>query len=138
MDYTRRLTARPQETCAVDNFRFDITADRDLEAVLSLAFARHAKAVAWRADTYDDKPRLVLAWTDAGEGWTPLLAAAGPQQAAAMIQQWLDERDYGPEPDHDGSNGRGFRVYNDAWGHVNPYGWPAFVAVQPNWAWYGK
>lgn len=42
-----------------------------------------------------------------------------------------------PEPDHDGDNGKGFRIWCDSWGHVNSE-YQAFVAIKPEWACYGK
>ena len=50
---------------------------------------------------------------------------------------WLSKQDYGEEPDHDGSSGKGFAVYNETWGHVGGsfYG---ICAVSPQWSWYGK
>ncbi len=39
--------------------------------------------------------------------------------------------------DHDGSNGKGFLVYNEDWGHVAKSHY-AFLGVKPVWAWYGK
>jgi hypothetical protein len=29
------------------------------------------------------------------------------------VTAWLEEVDYGEEPDHDGANGKGWRVYCD-------------------------
>lgn len=72
-------------------------------------------------------------------GYTPLPAPIGLDMAAAMVVSWLESEDtqYGPELDHDGSNSRGWRAYNEAWGHVAEE-WEAFVAVEPHWAWHGK
>lgn len=60
--------------------------------------------------------------------------------AADLAWGWLGEQPnekYGDFLDHDGSNGRGFRVYNESWTHVagSHYG---ILAVLPMWAWYGK
>lgn len=60
--------------------------------------------------------------------------------AADLAWGWLQERrheEYREDLDHDGSNGKGFRVYNEDWGHVagSFYG---ILAVLPVWAWYGK
>lgn len=62
------------------------------------------------------------------------LDAAGTADFAA---RWLAEADYGREPDHDGDNGRGWRVYNEGWGHVDSHH-AAIIAVTPSWAMYGK
>lgn len=60
---------------------------------------------------------------------------------ARFIQGWIgelpDER-YIDDLDHDGSNGRGFRVYNESWGRLDDCSSYSFVAIQPCWAWYGK
>jgi hypothetical protein len=62
------------------------------------------------------------------------LDAAG---AADFAARWLAEADYGKQPDHDGDNGRGWRLYNESWGHVDGH-FSAIIAVAPNWAMYGK
>lgn len=72
-------------------------------------------------------------------GYTPLPAPIGLDMAAAMVVAWLESENtvYGPELDHDGSNSRGWRAYNESWGHVSEE-WEAFLAIHPNWAWHGK
>lgn len=64
-----------------------------------------------------------------------------PMQGKALIEfawHWLETAaDYGRQPDHDGDNEKGWRVYNEAWGHVGSSVY-AFVAVAPVWAMYGK
>lgn len=57
--------------------------------------------------------------------------------AADFARRWLAEADYGSQPDHDGDNGRGWRVYNEGWGHVDGHR-SAIVAITPVWAMYGK
>lgn len=151
----------------MDNFRFDITAEGDkrLALAMELAFMRAAggKAVAYAvrqpvaSDRYpaDDptphlrnrekttaKPlRLVFYWNKPDRPSDQTIVAlpfsldvAG---AADFAIRWLKEQDYGREPVHDGDNGRGWRLYNEGWGHVDN-DWSAFVAVAPAWALYGK
>lgn len=59
--------------------------------------------------------------------------------AADLAWGWLQERgdeEYREFCDHDGSDGHGFRVYNESWNSVvSSYG---ILAVLPVWAWYGK
>jgi hypothetical protein len=59
--------------------------------------------------------------------------------AADLAWEWLiqqPESQYKQYCDHDGSNGHGFRIYNENWGHVKSH--YALFAVEPIWAWYGK
>lgn len=59
------------------------------------------------------------------------------KDCANLAWGWLQTREYGPEPDHDGSNGQGWSVFNESWGHVdNSHG--AIGAVSPQWIWHGK
>lgn len=60
--------------------------------------------------------------------------------SADLAWNWLQEQSddkYKDFIDHDGDNDKGFRIYNEAWGHVadSHYG---ILAVYPIWAWYGK
>lgn len=59
------------------------------------------------------------------------------KSAADFARRWLAEAEYGKQPDHDGDNKKGWRLYNEAWGHVDSdHG--AIIAVAPSWAAYGK
>ena len=60
--------------------------------------------------------------------------------ASDLAWGWLQnqpEEKYECNLDHDGSNGKGFKVYNEDWGHVAESHY-AFLGVLPVWAWYGK
>lgn len=60
--------------------------------------------------------------------------------ACDMAWGWLTSQPkdaYGDALDHDGSNGKGFHMFNEAWGHVDGSSY-AVLAVKPIWAWYGK
>lgn len=64
----------------------------------------------------------------------------GWKAAADLAWGWLQERkddDYRDWCDHDGSDGHGFKVYNEDWGHIAGSSYAIF-AVLPIWAWYGK
>lgn len=57
--------------------------------------------------------------------------------ASDFAWNWLQQTDYGEEPDHDGSNGRGWTIFNGDWGHVF-HAWQGIIAIRPEWAMYGK
>ena len=124
----------------MDNVHFDITLEGDiaLEHALAVAFAYNQKAKAWRTDEYNNRPRLLFSWQDAKpeSGWIPFVTPIEANEATTIVQAWLEQADYGPEPD--GSNGRGWRVYCDRWGKVEPYTSESFVAIEPQLACYGK
>lgn len=82
------------------------------------------------------RKRLILFWTK-HESMTPLPAPMSAEDAVSFVKAWLAATDYGSEPDHDGDNGKGFRIYNEAWTHVAGL-WEAFVAIEPVWMMYGK
>jgi hypothetical protein len=120
---------------SADNFRFDLSC-APLDESLAIAFrgAAGGKATHWRADT--DPVRLVLAWHDT-PGFTPLPVPLDAEGAAVFVKAWLAAAEYGPEFDHDGDNGKSWRIYNESWGHVDGCHY-AFVAIEPLWAMYGK
>jgi hypothetical protein len=79
---------------------------------------------------------MIFFWTDC----TISQPMPYPMKVDAAVQfawNWLQTADYGPEPDHDGSNGRGWRIFNETWGHVKGE-WAGICAIQPAWAMYGK
>jgi hypothetical protein len=85
------------------------------------------------------KSGLILLWSEEGKA-IKLPVPLGWKDAADLSWTWLNDQDtklYHEYLDHDGSNGRGFRVYNEDWGHVGGYSY-AVLGVIPVWAWYGK
>lgn len=134
-----------------DNFSFDITAGADLEGCLRIAFQQHSTATHWaeaprtvqRPDPRPDLiiPRLVLLWTDPKDpSFSPVHPFPSPVTAKGMepiVVEWLKAQNYGKEPDHDGDNHKGWRIYNESWGHVVGR-WQAFCAIEPEWMMYGK
>lgn len=126
----------------MDNFHIDVTsegrAEFDVVLGIAVAHAPGAKAVAY---CFHPEKGLVLLWTNrlslAGSEVRQLPYPMKADAVRDFVWHWLQETDYGQEPDHDGSNGRGWRIYNEAWGHVAEDS-AAFVAIQPVWAMYGK
>lgn len=103
-----------------------------LKTVLSLFNQSRAKGF------FADDSVFVLFWTDS-EKATPLPSPMPTEQLTPMIMAWLEGRaHYGPAPDHDGDNERGWLCYHDSWGHIDGFGWQAFAAIRPMWAMYGK
>lgn len=134
-----------------DNFHFDLTGV-SLPLCLQVAFAGRRKATGWaevpiptEAEGSPAKiwgagrgtpKRLVFYWV-AAEGVTPFPVPMTAEGVEPIVRAWLETAQYGPEPDHDGDNDKGFRVYNEAWGHVGGM-YQAFVAIEPIWLMAGK
>lgn len=128
-----------------DNFSFDITG-ASLELSMKIAFTSHSKAVGWveMPRCWDlpggggviHKPRLILFWTNSPKS-QKFLAPMDSETIVSTVRAWLALQQYGSQPDHDGDNGKGWRVYNEDWGHVAGM-WEAFVAIEPEWIMYGK
>lgn len=146
----------------MDNRRLDITAEGNdaLASALALAWpgaacgkATHFKVVNLVEKTtyygeptsrhhtanYEDEqgtPTMILLWSGERDA-SPLPYPMGLEEAASMVNGWLESVPRGQEPDIDGSCGYGWRVFTEAWGHVFGHHY-AIVAVQPEWALYGK
>lgn len=113
-----------------------------------------------KATYYSEHPTygFVLFWeTESGvlsgaEDWSkkesdrvtsPIVKLPYPMNCKAateMVWEWLAQQPdskYLEYADHDGSNGHGFKVYNEYWGHVGDSHY-AIGAILPIWAWYGK
>ena len=124
----------------MDNFSFDITTDGNLQGWLDCCMVQYHKAVGWSSHNDEKGQRLVFYWVappDRVDGYHPLPSPADSGQICAIAKAWLESVDRGRQPDHDGDNGRGFRLYNEAWGHVDEH-YQAFLALSPAWAMYGK
>jgi hypothetical protein len=149
----------------MDNQRLIVVSETltDFRLGMQLAF-RHCpgdKAWSWwewtpkRSDFDKDRPEeglgvvrsspfLVLSWEggprQSGEfSKTKHRLPSGMDSALAadFAWSWLVEQDYGSQPDHDGSNHRGFILFNDAWGHVGGDSY-AIIAIGSAWAMAGK
>ncbi len=109
-----------------------------LLAALSLALDDH-KAVGYLIDTKNERPRMVFFWTK-HDKMIPFPGKTTPEFIASHIEIWLNDQmlEYPPEPDHDGHNSRGWYMYTEGWGHIEPYHYPAFLAIEPHWIMYGK
>lgn len=94
-----------------------------------------------KATHYLDYPEkgLVFFWHEYAKA-IKLPAPLNALQAANIAWTWLEtksDKEYLEWLDHDGSDGHGFKVYNEDWNKVA--GLPfSILAVQPVWAWYGK
>ncbi len=68
-----------------------------------------------------------------------LTALAYPHDSEAVyefVRRWLQHADPGPEPDTDGSNSKGWKIFTAP--HAQGSGCYASLAVQPCWITYGK
>jgi len=125
----------------MDNFHIDVTCEGKvaLRLALDLAFRKHSAAThyAIRQDKEGGNSRMVLMWTEGGKDAVALPFTLDAEGATDFVWRWLEQQDFGAQPDHDGDNGKGWRAYCQGWGHVdNEY--QGFVAVNPAWAMYGK
>lgn len=145
----------------MDNRLIDITSEGDEALALALQIvwdnapggkATHYKVMSYtdaetemsgrydiKVETHPDEkplPTLILLWNAEADAM-PLPYPLDLEGAINFAKGWLKNAEYGEEPDHDGSNGKGWRIFNNNWGHVMQlhYG---IVGIRPNWAWYGK
>lgn len=79
---------------------------------------------------------LILLWHEE-KGAAVLPYPLELEDAISFVKGWLKNTNYHDEPDHDGSNGKGWRIFTEQWGHVAGHSY-AIVGVQPRWAMYGK
>jgi hypothetical protein len=118
----------------MDNFSFDVVCrgEQPFTLAMQLAFGE-SKAIAYLVDPGKG---LVFLWAVDRDG-IPLPFKMDPLSAAHFAWRWLAETEFPRQPDHDGDNCKGWRIYNDAWGHVGSHRY-AIIAVQPVWAILGK
>lgn len=122
----------------MDNFRFDITweGEHNFRSLVKLFVSRKCDKVTH----YEIDPDygMILYWTKPSRpAAMPVPYPMGVDGAVDFVWNWLKTADYQEEPDHDGDNGRGWRIFNEDWGHVKGE-WAATIAIQPCWAMYGK
>lgn len=144
----------------MDNFNISITSEGSLVSAMRIAFGAHRKSVGYAIrpmvegekyvapsgahphqmgwKTEPKSLRLVFYWAKIDRlDFVEFPFEYDADGAADFADRWLKSVDYGKQPDHDGDNGKGWKLYNEGWGHVDGH-WQAFVAVSPRWAMYGK
>lgn len=117
----------------MDNFYVKIVSEGKPHLAVALGLFNE-KCVGFRVD--EQKNRIIL-YKYKSEKMTPL---PFPMQGDALVEfcwGWLQAANYGPQPDHDGDNGKGFACYCEGWGHVDNEH-QAYAAIEPAWAMYGK
>lgn len=118
----------------MDNFKIELVSEGRQKLIDAFKLLQQSHAIGYAVT---DKG-MVFFWARASTPeYTPLPFKMDLAQCAEFAWGWLQQADYGKEPDHDGDNGKGFRLYCEDWGHVAGR-WEAFVAVEPCWAMYGK
>lgn len=124
----RRKTTYYGMECKVEDGNLDV-GDKPFRVSHSSEWAEHR----------DGTPTLILLWShEQAPGVMPLAFKMTPAHAIPFVKGWLENAaDPGQQPDHDGSNGRGFYVFTEGWGHVAGMHY-AIVGVQATWAMYGK
>ena len=93
----------------------------------------------------DGKPYLILMWHEDKKS-TPLMAKMQEAEAIAdQIYAWLKTQDYGRQPDHDGSNNKGWRITNNGPKIKDGPHYPEYdssfydvLCVRPHWIEYHK
>jgi len=127
------------------NFLIDISSEGEkrLQQAFHLRMEPDGRYASQKADTaigYVIDPELGMVffqWKPSGE-FAPFPFKMDADGCAAFAFRWLAEAEYPREPDHDGDNHKGWRFYNEAWGHVGHYRSEALIAVKPEWQMYGK
>jgi hypothetical protein len=127
----------------MENFRFDITARGDLTAAMTVAFSWRRTALFYSIHEPtaplesggEGRPRrLIFYWrAESGQDLPRLPLEADAPAAAELARLWLAKAEYGPEPYHDGTSSKGWRVYNEERAIVDGH-WGAICAVTPVWA----
>lgn len=142
----------------MDNFKIDITAEgrSSLHKALEIAFSQNApgnniesyhvtklESVPYNGipEYLNGQTALILRWMKVEKpeenGPVNLPFKLDIEGATDFAFRWLAEQDYGKEPDHDGDNKKGWRIWTGGWGHVGGDRY-SVCAILPDWAMYGK
>ena len=127
------------------NSQVDVTCDKKevFDMALAIAFINAPGHKAY-GFCVDKKIGLILYWFEADKA-EPLPYAMDINQAKSFVWGWLEslkDEDFSEYTFDHMSNlkldkKRGFRIFNEDWGHVNGQSY-AFVAILPTYTLYGK
>lgn len=131
----------------MDNRQFNVNGEGDemLLKTLELVFQQegnNTKAVGWEITKTHG---LILYWFKE-KGINLFPTGLDAKSVLAVVVGYLDsdesenidyDNSWDSDYDHDGHNGKGWRVYCEDWGHVNESD-GAFCAIRLAYMWYGK
>lgn len=127
----------------MDNRSIDVIAEGDegIEyAVKLITHQKHYKLIAthYKITILNNITTLILyRFNDDNAQTLSLPFELDTENMITFIRQWLNKVEYPGQPDHDGDNAKGWRIFTDAWGHVD-HSYCAIIGIQPKWAMYGK
>lgn len=122
---------------AMDNFEFTMTGygSVPLKAALACVGYAHSKISGYSAGFDGDQPYIWFSWTEVARPLTNSLPVdLHPVDLLGIIEIWLQDQKYPREPDHDGSNSKGWRITTAG----KDGEWHRAFKVTPEWAWHGK
>jgi hypothetical protein len=117
---------------AMDNFEFTMTGYGMVALIKALECVdmRYSKVEGWKKTGNE----LCMFWAANGETTNQLIIPVKPSSMVAMIEAWLQAQTYPPEPDHDGSNSKGWKITTKR--DAKP--WSFAFTIEPCWAMHGK
>lgn len=89
-----------------------------------------------KKEDVEELPTLILSWfADKADNKMPYKMPLS--ETVDLVWGWLEAGPWPDQPDHDGSNGKGWFAFTDFWGHVGEDHY-AVIGFQRCWALYGK
>lgn len=131
----------------MDNFHVDVTArgPEVLQHTVMLALCRFSSAEAfYESVTSRNENILLFYWHhEAKSVHSKLPYKFGAEQLLPFITGWLDNQDYGTEPNIDGSCSKGWRLltevpYEERKNVPHIWNFYTIFAIQPVWAMHHK
>lgn len=144
----------------MDNFSIDLCSDSDEHLRMGIRIAFEQNAPGGKATHYailQDNHEMVLFWHESAMGQklyaedthrsyvrtelkgdvVPLPFPLDANAAYGFVSEWLKVAQFDKNPWHDASDGPGFRLFTDYWGHVygSHYG---IVGIRAERALFGK
>ena len=132
-----------------DNKTYDVADEgtAKLLQLIGLAMGENTKFYGWRTRNPGEweiygKPskRPSISFTNypvKKDDFTAFPAPLGMAELSGIIEAWLDQVDYGPQPNYDGDNEKGWQfIIGPHWSHFQTIG--ECFGVAPKWMMYGK
>ena len=129
----------------IQKFIFEGYDVKQLEAAIRILLTYHRRVTHYVVgSSLGGLPYLALLWGEHKIG-LPLIAPMESADAIrSQIEAWLKTAEYGREPDHDGSNSKGFRltteipkIYDEQW-RTQDWAFYTFIVIEPIWIEHGK
>ncbi len=127
----------------VEQFELRAQTKKQLVSALSILLVWNSKVTHFNTGVdINGRKFITFQWHESGKGTMFPAPMTDPEMIADQVITWLANTEYGPQPDTDGHNSKGWhlslhspKITNGGWPSYHPYD---VFTIYPHWITYDK